>query len=660
MDRFKSFFRNIQQDLKVYIFVLGVICIYRAFFIAYMNGYISENTGLGDILLAMWAGFRISLKSAGICSLLTFLFCTIPNILFLNLRLERIRYGIACTYLTLLTLLFVARIPYYQEFHVVFNQNIYNAFKDDLYALVVTMIQEYHLFPLLFMVGVGTYFLCRLLSVFLNLPNMEFSYDGAKYKKIILKIGIIFFVPIFMVFMRFGGSFNYTYSINWENAGITKDSFLNEAILDDVQAMYRAYVTNKKMLQEGISGVKKDKILEFCQLTTKDSIQSDFLEDYFARKAEGARISKPRHIFIILGESYAQWPMLDKYSDLKVAEEIRKLAKSDNGIYIRSFMPNGTFTSMAVTGIITGLSDINIYPNYQAESYKSPYATAIAPQFSKLGYKTSFWYGGFPSWERIKDFSLAQGFDEFHSCADFNAPSENIWGTKDGNLFAALEEHLKQEEPTMHVVLTVTNHPPYNLDVKAEGFDADLVREALPIDERKNEELINELGHYWYMDKVIGEFVKRTSLEYPDSLFVITGDHADRMNISATPTMFERYSIPLVIYGNQIRKNLIGDNVAGSHTNILPTIMELIAPRNFVYYSIADSLIQGNKVGFNRDIWITESAIGRIDSQEFELLPGKKKGDLELERNFSIATIERMRTLSWWRLERGNDLKMRD
>ena len=49
------------------------------------------------------------------------------------------------------------------------------------------------------------------------------------------------------------------------------------------------------------------------------------------------------------------------------------------------FMPNGAFTPMAVNAIICGLSDVNIYPNHQYESYKQVYATSFAPQIKKLG-----------------------------------------------------------------------------------------------------------------------------------------------------------------------------------------------------------------------------------------------------------------------------------
>ena len=42
------------------------------------------------------------------------------------------------------------------------------------------------------------------------------------------------------------------------------------------------------------------------------------------------------------------------------------------------------FTPMAVNAMICGLSDVNIYPNHQYESYKQVYATSFAPQIKKI------------------------------------------------------------------------------------------------------------------------------------------------------------------------------------------------------------------------------------------------------------------------------------
>lgn len=96
---------------------------------------------------------------------------------------------------------------------------------------------------------------------------------------------------------------------------------------------------------------------------------------------------------------------------------MQKLRAATNCTSISSMLPMGDNTVRAVNGLITGLPNTGIYENYHPMSFKQPYAMGIAQIMKQLGYKTVFWYGGYATWEDVKNFALAQGFDEFH-CAD--------------------------------------------------------------------------------------------------------------------------------------------------------------------------------------------------------------------------------------------------
>lgn len=52
---------------------------------------------------------------------------------------------------------------------------------------------------------------------------------------------------MFWVFTRYGGSFTSGGSIGWESAARTQYHLLNEAILDDGQALYRVNHMRKKL-----------------------------------------------------------------------------------------------------------------------------------------------------------------------------------------------------------------------------------------------------------------------------------------------------------------------------------------------------------------------------------------------------------------------------
>ena len=255
--------------------------------------------------------------------------------------------------------------------------------------------------------------------------------------------------------------------------------------------------------------------------------------------------------------------------------------------------------------------------------------------------------------------SLAQGFDHFYGYPDFHAPKQSTWGTTDGHLFEALERHLGEEPPTVHLIMTTTNHPPYNLDLAAEGFD--LAKETQEVAKLPHvedaEELARELGHYWYMDKCATGFARRVLEKYPDSLFVITGDHAVRSNPGTQPTMFEQQSVPFVLYGQGVTKEILPPDTVGGHTAIVPTLVELIAPEGFHYHSIAPSMTESNGVAFNRDFWLTREVMGAVDAERTEYLPGITEVDSMAARGRLDEVLPIMRTISWWLLERGENLE---
>lgn len=651
----KRFFDGIQRDARLFLFVLILLEIYRGLFIFFMSSYMNEESGAAQIAEAMFAGLRLSLKTAGAVTLISFVFVTIVG---LKSRL-RLLIGIAAS--MIFSLLFMLRFPYYRAFQSTFGMEVVQGFHDDLWSIIVMMFQEYGILWRFFVALILTVICIAVLSRLLFMKTFPLPELVGKAKIAGFSAGLVVGIFLFGLFVRFGGSFTYAHGLNWENAGVTTDNFLNECILDDAQALYRARAMAKRMEAGEIFGVDANKILESAQLVAVNhELTETNLAPYLERKAAGERIQKPKHIFIILGETFMQWPMLGKYDELLVAEGVKSLIAEENCYYSRNFMPNGDFTSTAITGLVTGLPDVNIKVNYQTRTYEKLYITSMAPAFKGLGYNVDFWYGGMPSWDSIAKMSLAQGFDNFYGYPDFNAPKQTTWGTKDENLFNALLAHLTDEPPTVHLIMTTTNHPPYNLDLAAEGYDAQAVTEALkklPNVDDVNQ-LAIELGHYWYMDEVITNFIRAAHEKFPESLFVVTGDHAVRCDPSRHPTIFEHQSVPFVLYGAGITKEILPPDAVGDHISIVPTLIELIAPKDFAYYSIAPSLFNNDGVGFNTEAFLTTKVAGQIDSDVIELLPhiaSNELNDVNLtdEREHAIKIIGAMRTVAWWIITRG-------
>lgn len=659
-----AFYDAVQRDIKLFAFILLTLCVYRAYFMFYMAGYLSPSAGADDVLLALLTGLRLSLKTAGAVTLPAFVLCSLPLLALPRLApvLRRLRFCWGGLAAFAFAVLFQARFPFYRQFQTSFNMQVAAGLNDDAAVLAEMMLREYGLLwrlcIALLLTAVSLYVLRSLLLVRRTyaLPALRSGVQRA-----VFSLGLLFLFAAAFVFVRFGGSFTYAGGVNWENAGVTSDAFLNECILDDGQALYRVRSMYKRLKSGDIVGVDKEHVRALAvEAAGHAELSADTLTPYLTRTAQGARIPKPRHIFIVLGETYAQWPMLETYAALHAADGIKGLIREPNAYYSRRFMPNGDFTSIAITGLVTGLSEVNQHVNYVARSLREAYPTAMAPQFKRLGYAVDFWYGGVSSWEGMDRFSIAQGFDHFYGYPDFHAEKVNAWGTSDEQLFSALFQHLADEPPTVHLIMTVSNHPPYNIDVAAEGFD--LARARAETAQLPNvddpDQLALELGHYWYMDKIVTQFVHETMKKYPDSLFVITGDHAVRMNPSRTPTMYEYQSVPFVLYGQGVTSAVLAPDVVGGHTNIVPTLIELIAPAGFSYVSIAPSLTENNMgAAFNRDYFLTRSVMGRVNTKETELLPGAAEEDPAAAYDLLQRRMTILRTLSWQLIEHGDSLE---
>lgn len=631
---------NLAKIIKTFIFFWLLLCIYRILFIVGMNEYLSADSGHSLVLTAIYSGAKLSLQTSGGITLFVLIGIVAEAIWH---RLKYFRYICSFIALFITTLLFIARFPFYQQFHSGFNQMLFTAIHEDFYALFMSLVEEFQLPLKLVFVLVIVALLNYAYNKFLawNFKVFNESLLSIKLKTVILLISIY----VLGTLSLYGGGWSWKSGVNWENAGITNDMFLNESILDDYQAIYRAYANQMRMEAcNGLSFSAQD-VEVLAQRLTKKQGQND-LKSYLAKEAQGARIEKPQHIFVIVSESYANWPLLDKYKDLHIADNMLKLIAQDDTIYTSHMLPSGSSTVGALMTMVTGMANSNLYLTTMPEALNEPYLTAIAPQIKKLGYETSFWYSGPATWENIQEFSLAQGFDNFYSRGNISPKATgSVWGADDEYLYQAVYDNIDESKATFTMILNTSNHSPFNIDLANQGFDENKIKTALPEAERNNRDLIKELGHFWYADKQVGDFMAKVKAKYPNSLFVFVGDHADRYNIDKTPSMYERYTVPLIINGKGVHKDLLPNDNAGSQIDIMPTLIEFIAPQGFIYYSVGKSLTE-NKLGQSYAFWITSNAIGNTDmltdkAQYFggECLPDKQ----ELE-NY----VNAVRAISWW------------
>lgn len=606
MDRFTRFFEGFQQDLKAYVYWCVVFAVFRFAFIVIYSSQI-EGLFTADVLQSMWLGLRLSLKTAGILVLFGGVLSTLPSIVFKNWQAEKIRYVWHSLATIVFAILFFARIPYYQIFNAGFNMMIINGMHDDKYAILMTAINEYQMLwrlPAAILVGIA---LAYILKCVFKTPVIKFA--DMKCKKIAAVCAVLL-VPFLWVFARYGGAFTYSKSINWESAARLKSNLLNEAILDDGQALYRVYAMKRKLAKDTNVNITVDELKKKIAAVGGNP-NAATIDEAFKRRVVAPKLAhQPNNVVLIIGESFGLWPFLPQFKNLGLVDQTIALQNSEHGFAVENMLAGGGGTISSINSIVTGLPNTGIYENYQPNSFKTKYQTGIAYIMKQLGYKTIFWYGGFSGWQNLKNMVLAQSFDEFHCADEFRYTGGNAWGCPDAILFNEMSKYIAKQgsSKVFHMVLTSSNHPPYTIDVDGEGFNRSEVITKLPVDIKNEGKKITELGHMWYMDKSIGDLVKTTEIIEPHSLFVITGDHSERFHFAKEQDIRTKSAIPCVFYGKEINKEMFNNVKVGVHNQIAGTIAELVAPAGFEYSAIMESIFVGNGV-FNHRLSANENGI---------------------------------------------------
>jgi phosphoglycerol transferase MdoB-like AlkP superfamily enzyme len=239
----------------------------------------------------------------------------------------------------------------------------------------------------------------------------------------------------------------------------------------------------------------------------------------------------------------------------------------------------------------------------------------------------------------------------------------NEWGVDDEALFAFVERTVADDVPSLNLLLSTSNHPPYDVDVWKDGWPVREVPPELAPGFAEAGLTLREIGHHAYADAQMGAFLRRTAARLPGSVFAVTGDHYSRKFPGARPTLYERTAVPLLLYGPEVLAGVsIPRGTPGSHLDIVPTLVDLTAPAGFEYSAIGRSLLDPARPALG--IGPLGRVIGPGWIADFrEELPWEPVPGATMDAAPSRETIEDARRLrgdvlgvSWWRVLRGAQL----
>lgn len=675
---FEIFFYSLQQNIKLFL-VFPILCaIFRILFIAVYNPY-GTLKGRWNIAFACFHyGFWWGMDFNAYMFLIPLIFVSLPAAFFPFFAEygDVLRVIIGLTYAVILYTAFMGKMIFYRHFHDTYNYLIHMGKHAEKHNLIdIFFNQDHGLAILLGYIPYIAVMVCACWGI-QQLPSVPYPV----FKSSVVQYGfnVVVFLGSILGFywVRFGGTLKHRNKPEWDTIPsiVKEDAFFAKACIDDLIALKwirrRGIVPQLELSEEqlelGITSIMPQTFKENWKTLSNPLLA-------FKRVAQGPYINKPRHVFFIVGESIPQWVLDDMYSGLHILDGTVLLKDDKHTAYISNFLPAGNVSRPSIVSLMSGVYDAQLELNEQEYFWHTLLPTSFAGQMKKLGYQTIYWYGGNASNGNFNHFGKGQGFDRVESATNFCSPdAPKTWvGVYDKVFLEKTADLIEQlDKPTFHFIYTTTMHGPYKLPDSLLDYNPEQMMENIGEDLRTNKSKCKELATARYSDQAICSFIDRMKQAFPDSLFVYTGDHsqiyADLSGTSLVPRdyMFrERFCTPLLIHHPQITQGILKDNKIGTHLNIIPTIIELIAPKGFEYYSLFSSLtIQGMNSAVTPKQWITDTELGEIASGQAEPVEEcSKKGCEKYNASQSPYIVESSGyvDLSVWMVRNKNRLENR-
>ncbi len=624
---------------------------FRAFAIWWFRAELSPQAGSEALYRCFTNGLRFDVLVATYTLLLSLLPTLASYLVPLGRWPERIRRTLTPVVLSLYALAFATDAAYFAEYDDQFDHWIFGLVYDDRGAIATTIWKTYPVASLLLLCAAGalaaTWVVSRLsrrASAAVAVPNWL---EGGWAR------GVAFAVLLTLVGFGLRGSVGRR-PLQEKDIATTGDVLLNKLVPNPFFAMWTA-IQNHLHLETsaGIRSFLPDgDVKGAARELFPDRPGAADLDASLERRAPGGVEPRADHVLVVVMESYDSWPMQPKFASLHLTDRLSALAR--DGIQARAFVSAGSGTMKSLGAIMTGLPSMGLYVNY-LPIVRAGVPTSAARIFHQLGYRTRFFYGGYLSWQRIGEFAREQGFDEVYGGDLMSARlTGNEWGVDDAALFAFILERTGVQ-PTFDVIMSTSYHPPFSVDLEAAGFDVAPLR-ANPLCQELSTQQLRVLGHLWYSDEALGDFVAEAERRLVRPLFAMTGDHYSREKaVNPRPTLYESSSVPFVLYGRDALARVARPGpLAGSHLDIVPTLVDLVAPAGFAYHSFGRDLLDPTQtqVGYGNDTVITPDFVLNVrrptQVENLEGLPAKAPAQ-DLVRRY-----QQLHGLAWWRTESGS------
>jgi phosphoglycerol transferase MdoB-like AlkP superfamily enzyme len=234
------------------------------------------------------------------------------------------------------------------------------------------------------------------------------------------------------------------------------------------------------------------------------------------------------------------------------------------GIYFNKCYATGYVSDEGIPGILSAFPTAG-HVSVLTEPQKTIHLPAVNEVLDSVGYHTGFIYGGQLDFGNIQSYVYNKKFELVRSERDFPpSATRGALGVPDAVAAGYVADLVTEtNKPFFYCWYTLSTHPPYDVP---ESQWISYGGEQRP--------LINTVH---YADSSIGLFFNQIKDEpwYANTLFILVSDHSHRSQLNTPPQHRDRNRIPLLLFGDVIKKEWQGKTVSHitSQLDIVATLL---------------------------------------------------------------------------------------
>jgi phosphoglycerol transferase MdoB-like AlkP superfamily enzyme len=474
----------------------------------------------------------------------------------------------------------VTNYYYYATYGTHFDVFIFGMVEEDTRAVLKNIWDDYPVLRFAAGTVVAGVIIARSMKYLWNLLDSHAYQHWSRIKTVIITITVLL---AYSVAAR--GSIG-TFPLRKANSQVSSNNLLNMVTMNSVMALYYAFGAHKKDSIYPIATDDEGQKL-FSMFYGNSIPKSEVsMRQFSGRTPTNSFLEQnPPHVVFVVMESLSShllsYDAPPKRDFLGAWREYWQRDFTFNRFVSEA---NGTIDSLARLLVSSPVANIS-----QSRVQKTNFESSMVRPYKLKGYRAIFITSGNGSYRNFSTFMKGIGFDEVIEQNDLvNRYAEaklGAWGTFDEFCYRYAEELLeeadKKREKLFILILTTTNHPPYEVPSSFKQPPHDLDEQI-----RKRLETLPSMdalfASFQYANDAIGRFIGRVDRKDfgKQTLIAVTGDHNMRHIGYPDPKEYAlKQSVPFYLHIPLVYRQSAGfvydRNRVGSHKDILPTLYSL-------------------------------------------------------------------------------------